>query len=177
MKKYGFELIAILFIATLFSACQGVKTASGGSGGMVQVFIKGKDSLLCHAGPIEYTSQQRGERFEMDHTYLKVRDQRNQVVCNFSLFSSDSNFNPQSLSIQLGVKTIEVNSMDKFFAEGFGKKKYHYRYSFSIADTDFRDWMLQESPVLVVDGKKFTGGKSYRKSAEQVYRQVLFDAF
>ena len=177
MKKYGFELIAILLIATLFSACQGVKTASGGSGGMVQVFIKGKDSLLCHAGPIEYTSQQRGDRFEMDHTYLKVRNQRNQVVCNFSLFSSDPNFNPQSLTIQLGVKTIEVNSMDKFFAEGFGKKKYHYRYSFSVADTDFRDWMLHETPVLVIGGKKFSGGKSYRKSAEQVYRQVLFDAF
>ena len=177
MKKYGFELIAILLIATLFSACQGVKTASGGSGGMVQVFIKGKDSLLCHAGPIEFTSLQRGDRFEMDHTYLKVRNQRNQVVCNFSLFSSDPNFNPQSLTIQLGVKTIEVNSMDKFFAEGFGKKKYHYRYSFSVADTDFRDWMLHETPVLVIGGKKFSGGKSYRKSAEQVYRQVLFDAF
>lgn len=177
MKKYGFELIVFLLIAVLFSACQGVKTASRGSGGLVQIFIKGKDSLLCHAGPIEYVSEQRGESLEIDHTYLKVRNQRNRVVCNFSLFTVDANFNPKSLTVQLGVKTIEVNSLEKFFAEGFGKKKYHYRYSFSIADTDFRDWMLEETPVLLIDGRKFKGEKSYRKASQQVYRQILFDAF
>jgi hypothetical protein len=133
--------------------------------------------LLCHAGPISYTSQQRGERFVIDHTYLKVKNQRNQVVCNFSVFSADPAFKPERLSIQLASRTIEVNSLTKFFAEGHGKKKYHYRYSFNVSDVDFRDWMLDGEPTVVVDGKKFKGGRSYRNDAGQVYRQILFDAF
>jgi hypothetical protein len=177
MKKFGFEFMVGLVLACALLACKGVKPASGGSGGLVQVFIKGKDSLLCHAGPISYTSLQRGERFEIDHTYLKVKNQRNQVVCNFSLFTTDPAFKPERLSIQLSSRTIEVNSLTKFFAEGFGKKKYHYRYSFTVTDLDFRDWMRDSEPSLSIDGKQFNGGRSYRKDAEQVYRQILFDAF
>lgn len=177
MKKYVFELLAGILLVTSLLACKGVKPASAGRGGLVQVFIKGKDSLLCHAGPISYRSQQRGERFEIDHTYLKVKNQRNQVVCNFSVFAADQAFKPERLSIQLASRTIEVNTLTKFFAEGFGKKKYHYRYSFNVSDVDFRDWMLDAEPTVVVAGKKFRGGKSYRSNAGQVYRQILFDAF
>ena len=177
MKKYVFELFLGIFLVTSLLACKGVKPASGGGGGLVQVFVKGKDSLLCHAGPISYNSTQRGERFEIDHTYLKVKNQRNSVVCNFSVFTTDATFKPERLSIELSSKTIEVGTLTKFFAEGFGKKKYHYRYSFTVSDVEFRDWMLDAEPVLSMGGKKFTGGKSFRNDAGQVYRQILFDAF
>jgi hypothetical protein len=177
MKKYVFELLAGILLVTSLLACKGVKPASGGGGGLVQVFVKGRDSLLCHAGPISYKRDQRGERFEIDHTYLKVKSHRNQVVCNFSVFTADATFNPEGLSIELSSRTIEVSTLTKFFAEGFGKKKYHYRYSFTVSDVEFRDWMLDAEPVLSMGGKKFTGGKSFRKDAGQVYRQILFDAF
>ena len=177
MKKSAFEHFLLALIACALLACQGVKPASAGRGGLVQVFIKGKDSLLCHAGPIAYNSQQKGDRFEIDHTYLKVKNQRNLVVCNFSVFTRDPAFKPESLSIQLTSKKIEVSSLTKFFAEGFGKKKYHYRYSFTLSDLDFRDWMLDTEPKISVNGKQFSGGSPYRKAADQVYRQILFDAF
>jgi len=177
MKKFVYNCTWVLLLSALIIGCKGIKPASGGGGGLVQMFIKGKDSLLCHAGPIPYHSLQRGERFEIDHTYLKVRNQRNNVVCNFSVFTSDPSFKPENVSIQLKEKRIEGVSLSKFFAEGFGKKKYHYRYSFTIPDVDFKLWMLDESPVIEMGGKKFEGKRAFRKDAEQVYRIILFDAF
>ena len=177
MKKFVCKYVVALLFAALIVGCKGVKPASGGGGGLVRMFIKGKDSLLCHAGPIPYYSMQGGERFEIDHTYLKVKNQRNNVVCNFSVYTTDAAFKPESVNIQLKEKRIVGESLTKFFAEGFGKKKYHYRYSFTVPDVDFKLWMLDESPVIEMGGKKFEGKRAFRKDAEQVYRIILFDAF
>ncbi len=177
MKKFVCKYVVGLLVVALIVGCKGVRPASGGGGGLVQVFVKGKDSLLCHAGPIRYHSLQRGERFEIDHTYLKVKNQRNNVVCNFSVYTPDPSFRPEQLSILLKEKRIEVSSITKFYAEGFGKKKYHHRYSFTVSDIDFKLWMLDESPIIEVGGKRFEGKRPFRKDAHQVYRMILFDAF
>ena len=177
MKKFGFEIMMIVIVACLLSACKGVKPASAGGGGLVQVFIKGKDSLLCHAGPIPYKALTRGDKFEIDHTYLKVKNERNNVICNFSVYTPNADFRPSSVSIVLKNRTIEINSLTKFFAEGFGKHKYHYRYSFEVSDVDFKDWMRDIEPTIEAGDKQFRGGRRYRKDAEQVYRRILFDAF
>lgn len=177
MKKFASSYCVVLLLSVLVVGCKSVKPASGGGGGLVQQFIKGKDSLLCHAGPIPYHSHQSGERFEIDYTYSKVKNQRNNVVCNFSVFTPDPAFKPEHLSIQLHDKKIEVTSLSKFFAEGFGKSKYHYRYSFTISDMDFKSWMLDAAPLVEVGAKKFEGKRAFRKDAEQVYRIILFDAF
>jgi hypothetical protein len=178
MKKFVCKYVVGLLVVALIVGCKGVRPAAGGGGGgLVQVFVKGKDSLLCHAGPIPYHSAQSGERFEIDHTYMKVKNQRNQVVCNFSVFTTDPSFWPEHLSIQLKEKRIEVSSITKFYAEGYGKKKYHHRYSFTVSDVDFNLWMLDESPIIEVGGKTFEGKRSFRKDAKRVYRMILFDAF
>ncbi len=177
MKKFGFEILLVVLVLCSLSACKGVKPASGGGGGLVQVFIKGKDSLLCHAGPISYKALARGDRFEIDHTYLKVKDHRNKVICNFSVYTTDADFRPSTVTIVTKNRTIEADSLTKFFAEGFGKHSYHYRYSFAVSDLDFKDWILEKEPTIQVGGKQFTGGRKYRKDAEQVYRRILFDAF
>lgn len=177
MKKFGFEILLVLIVLCSLPACNGLKPASGGGGGLVQVFIKGKDSLLCHAGPIPYQALARGDIFEIDHTYMKVNNHRNKVVCNFSVYTPDADFRPSSVTVVLKNRTIEADSLTKFFAEGFGKRNYHYRYSFAVSDVDFNDWMLEKQPTIQVGGKQFRGGRRYRKDAEQVYRRILFDAF
>lgn len=177
MKKFVYNYCIGLALVSLIMGCKGVESASAGGGGLVQMFIKGKDSLLYHAGPILYHSPQGGERLEMDYTYLKVKNQRNNVVCNFSVFTDDPLFKPTQMSVQFQSKNIEIISLSKFFAEGFGNKKYHYRYSFVISDVDFQSWMLDESPLIEVGAKRFEVRRAFRKKAEQVNRMILFDAF
>jgi hypothetical protein len=106
-----------------------------------------------------------------------VKNQRNKVVCNFSVYTRDADFRPSSVTVVLKNRTIEADSLTKFFAEGFGKRNYHYRYSFAVSDVDFNDWMQEKQPTIQVGGKQFRGGRRYRKDAEQVYRRILFDAF
>ena len=177
MKKFGFEILLVVIVLCSLPACKGLKPASAGGGGLVQVFVKGKDSLLCHAGPIPYRALTRGDKFEIDHTYVKVKNQRNKVICNFSVYTPDADFRPSSVTIVAKNRTIVADSLTKFFAEGYGQRNYHYRYSFSVSDLDFKDWMLEKEPTIQVGGKQFIGGRKYRKDAEQVYRRILFDAF
>lgn len=177
MIRFVYSFYAAAVIVSLLTSCKGVKPSSAGGGGLIQIFVKGRDSLLCHAGPIQYNSEQGGERFEIDHTYLKVKGHRNNVVCNFSLFTKDPTFKPTEVTVRLKDKQIHVASLTMFFAEGHGKKKYHYRYSFSVSDVEFRDWMLDASPVIDVGGKHFTGKKGFRTASEATYRRILFDAF
>jgi|JI102314A1RNA_FD_contig_71_859537_length_1276_multi_2_in_0_out_0_2 hypothetical protein len=178
MRKYAFEILLAAMVVFIATSC-GVKTSATGSAstGLVQVFTKGKDSLLCFAGPIEYVAKNNKDKFEIDHTYLKVKDQSNPVVCNFSILSRDAQFRPNEISLELDGKKHAISNLNKLFAEGRGKKDFIYRYSFQVSDSLFYTWMKCESPVLQVNERIFTGEKKYRKGAEQVFRSFLFDLY
>lgn len=178
MAKYGYSIISVFVVALFFASCAGVKNSAGpGKPGMVKIFTKGKDTLLCHAGPVKYDALAPKEYFEVDHTYLKVKGHSNPVVCNFSLITPDDQFRPTAVSVQLGDQVYNYNQLEKFFAEGYGKKDYKYRYSFSVSDSVFYKWMKCEEPIIKVNDKTFKGGKSFRKGANTIYRMVLFDLY
>jgi|688.fasta_scaffold01211_39 hypothetical protein len=179
MGKFAFK--TILFALTLgwLSSCVGLKTGSNGNTapGLIKVFSKGKDSLLCHAGPVMYTPVNCNDDLEIDYTYLKVKDHSNAVVCNFSLVSKDATFRPESVTIQVNEKRTTVNQLEKFFAEGYGKKEYKFRYSFQVSDSLFYDMMNTESLLISVNDRAFKGGKDHRKKSNLIFRAVLFDLY
>ncbi len=178
MIKYTCEIAFICFTALILASC-GVKTksAGGGSTGLVQIFTKGKDSLLCFAGPTKYNSVENSDKFEIDHTYLKVKDHSNPVVCNFSLISRDASIRPSSVTILLGTQTLQTDSLTKLYAEGYGKKDYIYRYSFQVSDSLFYQWMQTPKPIVKVDNRTFEGGKDFRKDSNEIFRKILFDIY
>jgi hypothetical protein len=178
MAKFAYSFISFLFVAMLIASCAGVKNSAGpGKPGMVKIFTKGKDTLLCHAGPVKYNASASHEYFEMDHTYLKVKGHSNPVVCNFSLITRDDQFRPTAVSVQLDGQVYNYDHLEKFFAEGYGKNDYKYRYSFSVPDSVFYNWMQCEEPLITINGKSFKGGKSFRKGANTIYRMILFDLY
>jgi hypothetical protein len=67
------------------------------------------------------------------------------------------------------------SSLQKFFAEGYGKKDFIFRYSWQISDTLFYEWMKTESSAIFVNQRKFISGKKFRKDASEIYRKILFD--
>ncbi len=179
MRKYGCKSFLIFITALLLVAC-GVKRNSSGSGGggdLVQIFTKGKDSLLCFAGPVEYSAVNNKDAFEIDHTYLKVKDHSNPVVCNFSVRSKDSQFRPTTIVLNLDGQNFTTTELTKLFAEGQGKKDYVYRYSFEVSDSLFYQWMKSKVAVVSVNDRKFNGGKKFRKTSEIIYRSFLFDLY
>jgi hypothetical protein len=179
MKKFDFKfIIAVLLIAVLH-ACVGMKTSSGGgsSPSLVKMYSKGKDSLLCHAGPVEYHGVNNSDELELDYTYLKVKGHSNDVVCNFSLISSDATIRPDRVTIEVNGEKTSVNDLEKFFAEGYGKKHYKYRYSFSISDTLYYNLMKSEKPLITVNDRVFTGGRDHRKKSNTIFRAILFDLY
>lgn len=179
MKKFIFEYIVVLSALLMLASC-GVKApaASGGGGdGFIKIFTKGKDSLLCFGGPISYQSENNQDAFSIDHTYLKVKGKSNLVTCNFSIITKDNAFRPEKLTLELGDQKTECGKPEKIYAEGYGKKKYIYRYSFTVSDSLFYQWMQNEKPVITVNDRKFTGGKKFRKGADAIFRAFLFDLY
>lgn len=180
MRKFVSELLAIFIFSVALLSCVGVKAGKGGGGSrpsLVKMFNKGKDSLLCHAGPVEYSPINCKDDLEMDYTYLKVRGHSNPVVCNFSLVTDDASIRPEEVTIDLNGQKTYVNSLEKFFAEGIDKKLYKYRYSFQVSDTVFYKWMQQEHPIITINDRSFEGKKDFRKKSEIIYRSMLFDLY
>lgn len=176
MKKYASESLFVLFCVWLLTSCTGVKTSSGpGSPGLVKIFSKGQDSLLCHAGPVKFKADGHSDDLSMDYTYLKVRNTSNPVTCNFSIITRDESFRPQHVVIEVNGLQHTFSSLQKFFAEGYGKKDYIHRYSFQISDSLFYDWMKAENSAVFINDKKFISGKKFRKDASEIYRKILFD--
>ncbi len=178
MRKYTYEIGIVCMLVFILASC-GVKTKSAGAGGsgLVQIFTKGKDSLLCFAGPTEYNGIGISDEFEIDHTYLKVKDHSNPVTCNFSLISHDATLRPSKVSIQLGTETFTTDSLTKLYAEGRDKKDYIYRYSFQVSDSFFYKWMQTPRPILKVNDRAFEGGKEFRKDSDVIFRRILFDIY
>jgi hypothetical protein len=177
MKRSNYKYVFVACLLVLLASC-GVNApgATKGSGdGMVQIFSKGKDSLLCYGGPLQYSPKGNDDAFSIDHTYLKVKGHSNLVVCNFSLISKDASFRPEKVTLALGEKHYELGTPEKMYAEGYGKKKYVYRYTFSVSDSLFYKWMQYEEPIITVNDKSFEGGKKYRKGSESIFRAFLFD--
>jgi hypothetical protein len=171
--------VSFLFTSLCFS-CVGLKTGKGGgvsSPSLVKMFNKGKDSLLCHAGPVEYSPVNCKDELEMDYTYLKVRGYSNPVTCNFSLISEDATIRPEKVMIDLNGQKTNVNQLEKFFAEGIDKKSYRYRYSFQVSDSVFYKWMQQEHPIITVNDRTFEGKKDFRKKSDVIFRSILFDLY
>ncbi|MBX7051924.1 MAG: hypothetical protein K1X54_07800 [Flavobacteriales bacterium] len=179
MKKYICEYVLLLAVMMVVASC-GVKApaASGGRGdGFVKIFTKGKDSLLCFGGPIKYEATGNRDEFSIDHTYLKVKDKSNPVTCNFSVITEDNTFRPEKITLELSGVLTDCGKPEKIYAEGYGKKSYIYRYSFSVSDSLFYQWMQNEKPVITVNDRKFTGGKKFRKGSEAIFRSFLFDLY
>ncbi len=179
MRKYDYRSFLIFFAALLLIACGVKRNSSGTSGGgdLVQIFTKGKDSLLCFAGPIEYDAVNNKDEFEIDHTYLKVKNHSNPVVCNFSVRSKDSQFRPTSIVLNLDGQNFTTTELTKLFAEGQGKKDYVYRYSFEVSDSLFYRWMSSKSAAINVNDRSFNGGKKFKKASDIIYRSFLFDLY
>ena len=179
MKKFICEYIVFVGAMLMLASC-GVKApaASGGGGdGFVKIFTKGKDSLLCFGGPIKYKAINGDDEFSIDHTYLKVKDHSNPVICNFSIITKDNAFRPEKVTLDLNGQITDCGRPEKIYAEGYGKKSYIYRYSFTVGDSLFYQWMQNEKPAITVNDRKFTGGKKFRKGAEAIFRSFLFDLY
>jgi hypothetical protein len=174
MKKFAFSIL----VACVVHACTSFKPSSnGGNASFVKIFVKGPDSLLCFAGPHKYRLVQGHDEITMDYTYLKVRGARNRVVCNFSLVSKKSSFLGDTVYVNTDDGTTIIAKLNLFFAEGYGRKKYLYRYSFETTDLSFRSWMLSKKPIIQISGKTFSAGRKWGKHADLIYRNILFDAF
>lgn len=174
MKKFAFSILIVCVV----HACNSFKPSSNGSkASFVKIFVKGHDSLLCFAGPHRYRSLQGHDDITMDYTYLKVRGARNHVVCNFSLVSNEPSSIGDTVFINTDDGTTIIAKLNLFFAEGYGRKKYLYRYSFETTDLSFRSWMLSKTPMIKLSGKTFSAGRKYGKHADLIYRNILFDAF
>lgn len=177
MKSWIQKLIYSASIICFMQSCVGIKRSSeGDKAGLIKIYIKGQDSLLCFAGPVEFHAMTEG-KLTMDYTYLKVRGHRNNVVCNFSVITKDANFRPNSIQVVADNGVPISADLTLFFAEGYGTKKYHYRYSFETSDMNFKSWMLSQNPKLFIGNKNFTGARKFRKGANAIYRNILFDAF
>ncbi len=168
-------MMAIISMAS----CVGMKTGSsqGSSPSVVKMFNKGKDSLLCHAGPVQYEALNCKDEFEVDYTYLKVKGQSNPVTCNFSLISDDATFRPASVIVKVDRSETKVDNLEKFFAEGFGKRHYKYRYSFQIPDSVFFNMMKSEDVVITVNDRSFAGKRDHEKKSQVIFRSMLFDLY
>jgi len=177
IKSWIQKLIYSAAVVCLMYSCGGIKRSSeGDKAGLIKIYIKGKDSLLCFAGPVEFHALTEGD-LTMDYTYLKVRGHRNNVVCNFSVISKDANFRPDNIQVITDNGAQFSANLTLFFAEGYGRKKFHYRYSFETSDLNFQSWMLSQNPKLFIGNKNFTGARKFRKGANAIYRNILFDAF
>jgi hypothetical protein len=173
MRNFGYSLL----IAGLLPSCSGFKPASNsGATGLVKLYVKGKDSLLCFAGPLKYNASGEG-KLTMDYTYLKVRGNRNPVVCNFSFITKDEHFSSDTIVIQTDNGDTYSSGLTLFFAEGYGRNKFLYRYSFELPDLDFKNWMTSKEPKIFLGHRVFSGGKRYKQGARAIYRNILFDAF
>ncbi len=176
MKKYASDSFIVLFLVLFLSSCTGIKTSSGpGSPGLVKIFSKGQDSLLCHAGPVKFKADGHADKLSMDYTYLKVKNTSNPVTCNFSIITRNESFRPQHITLEIDGVQHTFSSLQKFFAEGYGKKDYIHRYSWQISDTLLYDWMIAESSAIFINDRKFISGKKFRKDASEIYRKILFD--
>ena len=175
MKKSIYNLLIIVLLGTW--SC-GIKRASSGSAaGPTKIFSKGADTLLCFAGPLEYESLNNRDQLSIDHTYLKVKGKSNPVTCAFSLISTDTRFIPESIVVSTETGSDTITSFDKYFAEGYDKKRYHYRYAFMVSDSLFYRWMQSSQPVITLNDRRFSGGKKFRKTSEVVFRKILFDLY
>jgi hypothetical protein len=179
MKKFDYKLFLLALLLPAMHACVGMKTSSGGgsSPSLVKMYNKGKDSLLCHAGPVEYQGVNSKDELELDYTYLKVKGHSNDVVCNFSLITSDATLRPDKVTVEVNGEKTTVSDLEKFFAEGYGKKQYKYRYSFKISDTLYYHLMKSERPLITVNDRVFSGGRDHRKKSNTIFRAILFDLY
>lgn len=177
MRSWIQKLIFSAAVVCLMQSCVGIKRSSeGDKAGLIKIYIKGKDSLLCFAGPVKFHAVTEGE-LTMDYTYLKVRGHRNNVVCNFSVITEDASFRPDNIRVVANNEVQFSADLTLFFAEGYGTKKFHYRYSFETSDLNFKSLMLSQKPQLFIGNKNYTGERKFRKGANVIYRNILFDAF
>jgi hypothetical protein len=177
MRKFVFSSWILALVVTSFMACVKVKGGSGARAGLVQIYTKGKDTLVCFAGPVSYESVGNKDKFSIDHTYLKVKDKSNPVKCNFSIISEDPTLRPESISIDIDGNIIQGVGLYKIYAEGYGKKDYIYRYSFDVQDSLYYKWMQCQHPVIHVNDRVFEGGKRYQKDSKAIFRMILFDLY
>ena len=149
--------------------------SQGGSSGLIHTYTKGQDSTLYFISSIKYKGDNQS-LMEIDFTYLATKAKNDSVVCNYTVFSKNNRFSPKTLQIPNGEKTYIVSQFEKFYAEAINAKKYKYRYSFSIHETTFNNWINSSETAIKLNEETFKP-KSYSKKASTIKNIVLFDRF
>lgn len=172
LGSFFFTLIAISFWNCSPSRSS---QSQGGSSGLIHTYTKGQDSTLYFISSIKYKGD-NNSLIDIDFTYLATKSKNDSVVCNYTIFSKNNRFSPKTLQIPHGEKTYIVSRFEKFYAEAINDKKYKYRYSFSLHEATFNNWINSSETAIKLNEETFKP-KSYSKKAATIKNIVLFDRF
>jgi len=149
--------------------------SQGGSPGLIHTYIKGQDSTLYFISSIKYKGENHS-MMDIDFTYLATKAKNDSVICNYTIISKNNRFSPKTLQLPNSEKTYTVSLFEKFYAEAINDKKYKYRYSFTIHETTFNNWINSSETAIKLNEETFKP-KSYSKKATTIKNIVLFDRF
>lgn len=176
IQKLIHNSLILTFSLFVIGGCVSRKnsSSSGGFGYNIYTYNKGKDSTVYFASNIKFKGKNK-ELLVMDITYTAISNQENNIICNFSVFTPNSKFKPNSFKIKTNQPTKEINQFEKVYAEALKKDRYEYRYSILIPDKDFNALMNEKSPIIELNNNEFRPKGKFKKQAEQIRMKVLFD--
>lgn len=176
--KLALNSLFIILVSSIYINCSPSRSSQGQSGpsGLIHSYNKGIDSTLYFMSSIKYNGDDNST-FEIDFTYLSTSTINDSVVCNFTLFTKNANFKPQTLEIPAGEKTHTVSTFEKFYAEAINSKKYKYRYSFRIYESTFNLWMNSNQNIIKLNSESFKPKSGYTKKVNAIKNKVLFNSF
>ena len=176
--KLVLNSLFLITVCLVYFSCSPSRNSQGQSGpsGLIHSYNKGLDSTLYFISSIKYKGNKKGA-FEIDFTYLSTPAISDSVVCNFTLFTNNANFKPKSLEIPIQDKKFIVSNFEKFYAEAINSKKFKYRYSFTIYESIFNQWMNSSVNSVTLNTELFKPKSGYSKKVDAIKNKVLFDNF
>lgn len=174
--KLVLNSLSVVLLAIACYSCSPSRNTQGQSGpsGFINSYIKGQDSTLYFMSSIKYKRDKKNN-LEIDFTYLATHSKNDSIVCNYTLFTDNSKFSPSSLEIPNGEDTHLVSKFEKFYSEAINKKKYKYRYSFSINETVFNNWMKSSTSTIKLNNESFKPKGGYSKRTGAIKNKILFN--